>query len=540
MVLKQQRGSLTELLADLTKRNGDEVALVLNEEKLTFAQLEDRSSRLANGLAELGVEPGDKVAVWLPNTFAWVELQFALARLGAVAVAINTRFRAHEAQDILARSGARTLVLWPSFKDIDFLSIVASLDVEHIPQLETLVLLNSDWSTLDETSLAGMHTVVYEDLLDRSRMEENLGRPNAPCIAFTSSGTTSAPKLILHAQRGISVHSRAVAGAFSYLDPDCVVLDMLPFCGVFGFNTLMGAIAAGRPTVLMSVFNAADAVRLIDAYEVTHTNGSDEMLRRILSAARSARPPSRLSSLREAGFASFSGDPKRLVVEGDNLRKTFYNVYGSSEAQALMAHQQTDTNAERRALGGGVPVSEEIDIRVRDRETGELLPPGASGELEIRGPNVMVGYINNPKAEKENFTDDGYVRSGDLGYLTEDGFVYLTRLGDTLRLSGFLVGPREIETFLESLPSISTAQVVGVSTKQGTRPMAFVVMEQGHKIDESKIIERCQEGMAKFKVPKKVIALSDFPKVDSPNGPKVQRNKLRELATRSLEGEEVK
>ena len=533
----KQSGTLSHLLNDLTERHGDETALIYEEETLTFAQLEDCSSRLAGGLAELGVKPGDKVAVWLPNTFAWVELEFALAQLGAVAVSINIMFRAHEVQDIMARSGARMLVLWPGFKGIDFLSIVADLDAEQIPNLETLILLESDRSTLRETSLAGMRTVDYEDLLADDRMEEDLGKPEAPCIVFTSSGTTGAPKLILHVQRGISWHARAVAEAFSYRDLDCVVLGMLPFCGVFGFNTVMGAVAAGRPTVLMPVFDADDAVRLIETHEVTHTNGSDEMLRRILSAAS---PPSRISSLREAGFASFSGDPNQLVAEGDNLGKKLYQCYGSSEVQALMAHQPADAGAERRALGGGIPVSDEIDVRVRDQETGELLPQGESGELEIRGPNVMVGYVNNPRAEEEKFTDDGYIRAGDLGYLTDDGFVYLTRIGDVLRLSGFLVSPREIEGYLESLPGIDAAQVVGVSTERGTRAVAFVVMEEDHELDETGVIDRCREGMAKFKVPKRVIALEGFPTAESANGRRVQRNKLREMAEESLEGEAAK
>lgn len=537
MTFKQSE-TLPDLLADLAERRGDEPALIFGEETLTFAQLEDRAARLAGGLAELGIKPDDKVAVWLPNGFACVELLFALGRLGAVAVAINTRFRAHEVQDILARSEARMLVLWPGFKDIDFLSIVADLDAEHIPDLETLVLLEGNQTPLGGTSLASTRMVPYGDLLAHDRMEEDFGRPEVPCVAFTSSGTTSAPKLIIHAQQGIVRHACAVAEAFSYRDPDCVVLGMLPFCGVFGFNTVMGAIAAGRPTVLMPVFDAAEAVRLIETHMVTHTNGLDEMLRPILS---SATPPTRISSLREGGFASLSGgDPKQFVAEGDYLGKTFYQVYGSSEAQALMAHQPADSPPERRALEGGIPVSEEIDVRVRDRETGELLPLGEAGELEIHGPNVMVGYINNPKAEKENLTDDGYVRSGDLGYLTEDGFVYLTRLGDTLRLSGFLVSPREIEAYLEDLPGIATAQVVGVSTERGTRPVAFVIVDEGHELDESEIMDQCRGGMANFKVPQRIIALPDFPRVDSPNGPKVQRTKLREMAAESLESEEAK
>ena len=152
----------------------------------------------------------------------------------------------------------------------------------------------------------------------------------------------------------------------------------------------------------------------------------------------------------------------------------------------------------------------------------------------------MIGYINNPQAEKEIFTDDGFICTGDLGYLTEDGFVYLTRLGDTLRLSGFLVSPREIEAYLEGLPGIAAAQVVDASTERGDRPVAFVVMEEGYELDEAGVIDRCQEGMAKFKVPKRVIALEDFPTVDSANGPKVQRNRLREMAEKALEDGEAK
>lgn len=527
--------TLPNLLIDLAEQHSDTAALVCEGETLTYGGLEDRSSRLAGGLAELGVSKGDKVAIWLPNSFAWVELEFALARLGAIAVAINTMFRAYEVQDILTRSEARALVLWPGFKDIDFLSIVADLDLAQTPELETLVLLGGDQGDLDD-AFWEMRVTTYKDLLAHGRMEEDFGGPETLCNAFTSSGTTSAPKLVLHAHRGVFRHARAVAEAFSYRDPDCVVLGMLPFCGVFGFNTVMGALAAGSPTVMMPVFDGDEAVRLIEAHRVTHTNGSDEMLRRVLAAAT---PPSKISSLREAGFASFSGDPKQLVADGDSLGKKFYQCYGSSEVQALMAHQPADADAERRALGGGVPVFEEIDIRVRDQETEKLILQEEPGELEIRGPNVMVGYINDPQAEKETFTDDGYVRTGDLGYLTEDGFVYLTRLGDTLRLSGFLVSPREIEAYLEGLPGIVAAQVVGASTEQGTRAVAFIVTEEGYELDESKVVDQCLEGMSKFKVPKRIIILEDFPKVASANGPKVQRNKLREMAEDSLENEEA-
>jgi len=375
---------------------------------------------------------------------------------------------------------------------------------------------------------ADVRAVAYDDLLAADPMEEDHARPDAPCNAFTSSGTTGAPKLVLHCQRAIAVHSDAVATGFGYRAPDRVVLGMLPFCGVFGFNTIMGALAAGAPSVLMPVFDARAAVDLIERERVTNTNGSDEMLRRILAEAE---PSERIASLGEAGFAAFSGDARTLVDAGDALGKTFYMAYGSSEVQALLAHQPADAPPEVRARGGGPPVHEDTDVRVRSVDDGSLQPPGESGELEIRGPSVMVGYLRDDEAAREAFTDDGYLRSGDLGALAEgEGFVYLTRRGDVLRLGGFLVSPVEIEDFLERLEPVRAAQVVGVDTPSGAQAVAFVIPASGQDVDERWIIGRCEADLAKFKVPRRVICVDEFPTTPSANGERVQRQVLRRRA----------
>ena len=500
---------------------------------MTFRKLEERSLRLADGLARLGIGPGDKVAVWLPNLFAPVEIGFALARLGAISVAINLGFRAHEVGDILHRSGARALVYASSIEGTDFSSILANVDPEHTSALEVLVTCGDG-----EPQTEGPGKVPYEELLDSETIAEDLSSPDSPCNAFTSSGTTSVPKLVLHSQRGIASHARAVADAFSYKEPDCVVLGTLPFCGVFGFNSAMGTLAAGRPYVLMPVFDAEEAIRLIETHDVTHLNGSDEMLRRILSAAGSR--PERISSLKEAGFASFDAGGEELVERGDSAGKRFYQCYGSTEVQALLAHQPPEAHASQRALAGGLPSSLETKVRVRDRETGELLTTGEAGELEVCGPSVMVGYMGDLEAEKESLTDDGYLRTGDLGSLTKYGFVFLGRIGDTLRLGGFLVSPREIEAYLEDLPGVAEAQVVGVSTKRGTKAVGFVVEEEGHELAEEEILERCKNDLAKVKVPRRVVALPSFPKTESANGVKISRDKLMNMASEMLETKQAR
>lgn len=431
---------------------------------------------MAAGLAARGVGRGDRVAVWLPNVPAWLELEFALARLGAIAVAVNTRFRAREAQDVVERSGARLLVRHPAYDRVD-----ADL-VELGP--------------------------AYDALLEHPPLGEDRADADAPCNVFTSSGTTGLPKLVVHRQGGIVAHSRAVADAFGYRAPDAVVLAMLPLCGVFGFNTALGALAARRPLVLLEEFDADAAVALIERHRVTHTNGSLEMLRRILASAP-------VPSLREAGFAAFSGNARALVDAGDRLGKRFYQCYGSSEVQALMAHAPADAPPEQRAVAGGPPISDAIAVRVGD-------------ELEVRGPNVMAGYLGD---EEPPLTPDGFLRTGDIAEPhPERGFVYVARGGDALRLGGYLVAPREIEAFLEELDGIQAAQVVGVEVDGQTRAVAFAIGD----FDEEAALERCRAELARYKVPRRVLALDAFPTTPSANGERVRRGELRDRAAAVL------
>ncbi|MQA84411.1 MAG: AMP-binding protein [Streptosporangiales bacterium] len=532
------RGStLVRLLDERADRDGAAPALMTAEEVVSYRQLRDRAASVAEGLVEAGIGPGDRVALWLPNCAEYVETCFALARLGAIAVALNTRFRAHEAQDILSRSGARALVLCPEVKNVDFLSMVAGLDRRALPALDTLILVGS--SARPPEAPADLRTVPF-DALRRAGTRRGAPAPAAdlrvtgdsPCNVFTSSGTTSAPKLVLLDQAALATHARHVASAFGYGAPDCRVLCMLPLCGVFGFDTLLGTLAGGAAAVLMPVFDGDEAARLIERHRVTHTNGADEMLRRILAAS----DPQRLGSLREAAFANFSGDPRALVDAGDRLGAHFFQTYGSSEVQALMCYQAPGTGAERRALGGGVPVADEIEVRVRDPETDRLLGPGESGQLEIRGPNILAGYLGDERARRRTLTEDGFVRSGDLGYLEGGGkgFVYLARLGDALRLGGFLVHPREIEEFLEGLPGVGGAQVVGVSLPTGTVPVGFVVGDGSARLDEEDLIARCRTRLAAFKVPRRIVRLSAFPTVGSANGVKIRRVELRDRAAELL------
>jgi fatty-acyl-CoA synthase len=522
---------LTALLDPPQGIQEDAVAAVVGVDRLTFAEIRDRSARVAAGLHQVGIRADDAVAVWLPNCSEWIELQFALAQLGALLVCVNTRYRSHELGGILAQSRAKWLVMQPEFRGIDFPAVLAETTPEQRRHLHGVVVrgASEDLAPLEATKV-----IAYETLSDTAALELPASAEGAdqPCIAFASSGSTGVPKLIVHSHRSITEHARAVADRF-FDQADAVALVTLPLSGVFGYVTFMGALAGGRASILMDAFDADLAVQLIDQHDVTTITGPDEVMLRILQAAE---PRTGTASWREGGYGAQSVDGDMLIALGDESGVQLFQCYGSSECLGLTSRQPRDAPSAERRLGGGLPVSPLTEVRVRSGQTGELLAHGSPGLLEIRGPSVMSGYLNQPEATAAAFTDDGWFRTGDIGYLVGDAnrFVFLARNHDVLRLAGYLVEPREIEHFIERLDGVAAAQVVQVSTPRGARAVAFTISADGVRVTEADVVDHCAASLAKYKVPIRVFPVESFPTTNSPNGAKVQRGKLRELAVELL------
>lgn len=492
----------------------------------SYAEIEELSRRAATALAERGIGPGDRVAIWLPNCPAYVVLYFACARLGAIAVAVNTRYRSVEVGDIVSRAGCRVLACWPGFRQIDFAGILAGIDPAALAGIETVILCGEAGE--GAAMLPRAEAVDFEALIQAAPMEADLATPDSPCNTFTTSGTTKSPKLVLHKQSVIVRHAYDVAQRFGYAGPGTRLLQTVPLCGVFGFCQFSGTVAAGAPTVMMPVFDAAEAARLINLHQITHTVGADDMADRLLATSDAPRP---FPSLRHFGYAKFNAALADIVARADARGMKLCGVYGSSEVQALFSVQRVEDPVEQRMLGGGVPASPETQIRARDRDTGAILPDGESGELEIRAPSLMVGYFGAEAATRAAFTEDGYFRTSDLGYALADGsFVYLARAGDALRLGGFLVNPAEIEAHLLTHEAVDGCQVVGVETARGTVAVAFVTLMPGASGDEAALREHCKGALAGFKVPAHVFVVDAFPTTESANGTKIQRARLRDMA----------
>lgn len=469
---------------------------------------------------------GDRLGLWLPNVPAWLAVFFACARLGAIAVAVNTRFKSHEVADIIGRSRCRLLVYWPRFRKIDFDAVLAGCDVEALRSLNGLVAYVEE----DEPPkhVIGKQVYSYAELRTQLPLETDASRPEAGCLMFTTSGTTKAPKFVLHDQQTLIRHALDVAVAFGYRQKGAKVLVTAPLCGAFGFCNAMAAIAAPCPLVMYPTFDPVEAGHAVRRHGITHTNATDEMVTQMLKARTEERP---FPSVCFFGYAAFSPALADLAGKAKSRGLKLLGLYGSSEMQALLARQDEKAPLPARALAGGRFVAAEAQVRARDPETGEVQAHGVAGELEFRAPSRMVGYFENEEANRAVITPDGWFRSSDLGYTTPDGgFVFLTRLGDVLRLSGFLVSPAEIEQVLQQHADIAAAQVVGADTPGGTKAVAFVILRPGVRFDEPGLIAYCTAHIARYKVPLRIQALAEFPVTPSANATKIQKAKLRQLA----------
>jgi fatty-acyl-CoA synthase len=292
----------------------------------------------------------------------------------------------------------------------------------------------------------------------------------------------------------------------------------------------MAAVAGGAHIVSVAQFDGSAAAALTRRHRITHLIGDDDMFGR-LAAASGGRP---FDSVRFSGFAAFHSNAAVSIAAAEAVGLQPRGLYGSSEVQALFSI----AGGENRLRGGGVPVSEQARLAVRNPDTGAAMPHGASGELWIDAPSRFIEYLDNPLATARAIDAEGMFRTGDLAHLADPDFIFEARIGDAMRLGGFLVSPEEIEAVLQAQPGVAGVQVVASSG--GGRdpvPVAFVRPCAGVVLQEATLRASCLQQSARFKVPKRIVVVDDFPVVASSNGTKVQKVRLREMA-KALLGDE--
>jgi fatty-acyl-CoA synthase len=493
----------------------------------TFAQ---RIHETAAWLAANDIGKGDVIAVWLVNRLEWVSLLFAAARLGAIVAAVNTRYRSAELAHLLRLSRAKMLIVESDVRGIDFAAILAGVEHTTVPDLKQL-------ATVGRGALAAAWPTAAFDAFDRHyppplAQNEDL---DAPVLLYTTSGTTKGPKLVAHSQRTLASHGASIAKALGLSAEQHSLLLMLPLCGAFGLSALLGFLAGHVAIHVLDIFEATAAFKILREQKITHTVGSDEMFRRILALTDEPRP---LPHAQMFGFAAFQPGWREFAAVAESRGLPFYGLYGSSEVQALFSINRSDAPFADRIEPGGVPMSPDAIVRVRDTESGALAPAGVSGEIEIKAPSCFVGYFHNPEATAAAIMPDGFFRTGDIGRLRDDGsFIYETRAGDAMRLGGFLVAPGEIEDELKSCAGVNDAQVVAIDLKGQARCAAFVIANGESPPKTEALTAHLRDRLAAYKIPARIFFIDAFPVTESANGIKIQRARLRAMAMEKVAAE---
>jgi acyl-CoA synthetase (AMP-forming)/AMP-acid ligase II len=529
-------GSIPGLVRDAAERFDDRLAVADGDVRVSFARLYEATRDAASSVIAAGIEPGDRVAIWAPNTYEWIVAALGAVSAGGVLVPINTRFKGREAGYVLQKSGARLLFTVTDFLGVDYVSLLRSAHgdndemrpVGELLALESIVVLHGGAPGGAQSWKQFLSNGVSGDEADRRA--ESVRAEDLSDVIFTS-GTTGLPKGVMttHAQtlRVFEVWSRVVG-----LREGDRYLVVNPFFHTFGYKAgILSGIMRGATIIPHAVFDAQSVLRRIAEERVTVLPGPPTLYQSILNEP--GRENHDLSSLRLA-VTGAAVVPVELV---ERMRSdlTFENVltaYGLTESTGTATMCRPDDDAQTIATTSGCAIPD-TQVRVIG-DDGRELPRGEPGEVIIRGYNVMKGYFEDPDETSKVVDSQGWLHTGDIGVMDERGYVRITdRKKDMFVVGGFNAYPAEIENELLRHPSIAQAAVVGAPDERlGEVGIAFVVLRSGATVDPAGLLAWTREQMANYKVPRHVEVVDALP-VNASG--KVLKYELRERAQKIVQ-----
>ncbi len=499
--------------------------------RLTYAEVKEKVDEVAAAVIAAGVQRGDRVAIWAPNCWEWIVALLGLQSAGAVLVPLNTRYKGVEAADIIRRSGARLLFTVEGFLGNDYVSMLRDETSGDLPELEQIVLLRDTGARPEGTlSLEEFVATGAEVSADEvtSRIDELTG-DDLSDLLFTS-GTTGAPKgvKLSHAQTLRAFGDWADIGGLRLEDR---YLCINPFFHAFGYKAgIVASFMTGATLVPMATFDLDAVADVIEAERISVIPGPPTIYQTLLN---------------HPGFDAERAATLRLAVTGaavvpvelvERMRNelgfdTVVTAYGMTEASGCATICRREDSAETISTTSGRAFPG-MEVQVVG-DDGAPLPAGEAGEVWVRGYNVMTGYFNDPEQTAETLTPDGWLRTGDVGVMTEDGYLTITdRKKDMFIVGGFNAYPAEIERLLLGHPEVAQAAVVGVpDERMGEVGYAFVLPTHGSAPDPAEIVAWSKEHMANFKAPRYVEVVDALPLNASG---KVLKFELRERAEGSL------
>jgi fatty-acyl-CoA synthase len=537
--------TIGQVLDRTVERYSDRDAVVFPhlELRLTWSEFRDQVDAAARGLLALGIQPGEHVALWATNVPEWIVLQFATARIGVVLVTVNPAYRPFELRYVLKQSDAVALFLVDRFKSSDYHAMLAEVCPELVatrpgesrspeyPRLRHVVSIKGptppgaiDWGQLLRLGQS----------VDPARLDEIAGRlaPGEPINIQYTSGTTGFPKAAMLSHRNLLLNVFYVGICLRLTDADRICIPV-PLYHCFGcvLGTLCSVVYGTAMILPGEFFQPTPTLEAIEQERATVLYGVPTMF--IAELEDPTFEGRDLASLRTGIMA---GSPCPIEI----MRKVIHRMganemtigYGQTEASPIITQTRTDDPLELRVETVGRPIPG-VEVKVVDPATGKSLADNAQGELCARGHCVMLGYYGNREATAAAIDGEGWLHTGDLARRLPNGYYRITgRIKEMVIRGGENIYPREIEEFLFGHPAIEQAAVVGVpDPKYGEELCAWIKLKAGSRLEEEEVREYCRANLARYKVPRYVRFVEQFPQTVTG---KIQKFKIRERMIEDL------
>ena len=536
-----EKVTVGEQLDRIAARYGEREAITFKGQRWTFQQLQQDSDAAARGLMQCGVRPGDKVMLWLTNCPEWLHIEYAVAKIGAILVPVNTRFRTSDLDYVLRQSDSSTLITTDHAGPVGYLDMVRelipdldanpdanALQVEAFPELRRVI-------TVCESAYPG--TLRWRDVVASGAAvapEALLARqwavdPDDTMLIMYTSGTTGFPKGVMHShniQRNVIDEANRMA-----VRSTDTTLMYLPLFHAFGlYEGAMMLILTGSRQILMDVFDVGEALRLIESEKVTMIHGFDTHFQDLADHPDCERTDR--SSLRVGILAAGLPSTEPVARRAQGRLGVTVSGWGMTEVGVGASLGYPTDSEDDRCAASGAPLPG-YAFKIVDPDTGEPVPHGTPGELCCRGYAVMQGYYKKPEETAKAIDADGWLHSGDMATMREDGTLrFLGRYKEMLKVGGENVDPVEIEALLLTHPAVHQVKVVGVpDARLQEVACACVVLKEGAQVEPDALLALCKGKIASFKIPRHVLFRKEYPMTSSG---KVQKFRLSELCIEEL------
>lgn len=536
--------TIGDLLEEQVERYGEQEAVIYPETgvRLTYRTFNEQVDELAKGLLALGIEKGNHVAIWSDNKLEWLLTQFATAKIGAVLVTVNTNYQAFELEYLLKQSDSMTLIMANSYKGTSYIDILekicpdlksqpkGALSHTALPNLKNIIIIDQEERSFAYT----FHEVVQKaKAIDGNVLQDikqTLEVNDVINMQYTS-GTTGFPKGVMLSHYNIVNNAKQIGDRMQLTNKDRLCIPV-PLFHTFGcvLGTLT-AVAKGTTMVLVEQFHAETVLQAVSDEKCTALHGVPTMFIAELNSPHFKKYD--LSHLR-TGIMAGSNCPIEVMqaVMEEMGANEITIAYGLTEASPVITQTTVDDPIDLRVSTIG-KIHPNIEVKIVDPITKVELPPNEQGELITRGYHVMQGYYKNEEATIEAIDKDGWLYTGDLAKVDENGYYTITgRIKEVIIRGGENIYPREIEEFLYKHPAILDVQVIGIPDERyGEVVMACVIKKENEEVTEEEIRVFCQQNISWHKIPKHVHFFTEFPMTASG---KIQKFKLSEIAIERL------